>query len=405
VWLATCIGVLATITARADGPATTQHTSTWRPEKYPISFWCGPPPKFVNDQQYQRIADANFTLIMPSCSGGGTPADNRKVLDTAQAFGLKAFLSDGRMPLSTSGSADAKQKLDAIVADYAAHPALAGYFITDEPGIAAFGGLGEVAAYLREKDPRHPAYINLLPNFALGAGYEQYLESFVAAVHPFALSYDHYHFLRNTDRPGFFENLDSVGRVARKHGLPFWNIVLAIRHLDYRELTEAEKRYEAMQTLAYGGKGLMWFTYWQPAADGAWGDAIIDFDGTPTRQYDEIMRINHDVQAIGQHLLNADMLAILPHDAKQPNLPARLDDGKVNVGLFRSGENLYAMLSSLDYQGSVTAKLLISSPAGVIEKLDKRTAQWQSAGADPAGAVTITLDAGDGELLRWKPAK
>ena len=93
------LAFVVTCSARAEGPATTERSSTWRPEKFPISFWCGPPPKFVNEEQYQRIADAGFTLIMPSCSGGGTPEENRKVLDTAQAVGLKAFISDGRMPL------------------------------------------------------------------------------------------------------------------------------------------------------------------------------------------------------------------------------------------------------------------------------------------------------------------
>src|SRR5207245_2342607 len=126
------LAFVVTCSARAEGPATTERSSTWRPEKFPISFWCGPPPKFVNEEQYQRIADAGFTLIMPSCSGGGTPEENRKVLDTAQATGLKVFVSDGRMPLAIGGSAEAKQKLDAIVSDYSKHPALAGYFITDE---------------------------------------------------------------------------------------------------------------------------------------------------------------------------------------------------------------------------------------------------------------------------------
>ena len=40
------------------------------------------------------------------------------------------------------------------------------YYITDEPGAAAFAGLGRLVAYLRERDPGHLAYINLFPTYA-----------------------------------------------------------------------------------------------------------------------------------------------------------------------------------------------------------------------------------------------
>ena len=38
--------------------------------------------------------------------------------------------------------------------------------MTDEPGSKAFPALAETFAYLKEKDPHHPAYTNLMPNWA-----------------------------------------------------------------------------------------------------------------------------------------------------------------------------------------------------------------------------------------------
>ena len=86
-----------------------------------------------------------------------------------------------------------------------------------------------------------------------------------------------------------------------------------------------------MQTLAFGGKGLLWFTYWQPEAKG-WGDAIINFDGTPTRQYDEIKRINADVQLFGKYLLPAKSVAVLSTGAI-PGVPVRLAGAPVTIGV------------------------------------------------------------------------
>ena len=397
----------------ADPPA-------WKPDKFPIGFWCGPPDKFVTPERFKQIADAGFTFTFPACTGASAnPDSNRKILDAAQAAGLKAFIQDGRMPLAIGADATAKARLDAIVADYAAHPALAGYFVVDEPSPGAFAGLSEVFAYLRAKDPKHPAYVNLFPNYAdtsqIGPSYETYVDSFVRTVKPFAVSYDHYHFMKSGDRPEFFDNLDTIRKISAKHGLPFWNIVLSIPHLVYRPLTESERRFEAMQTLAYGGKGLLWFTYWQPAEKGDWGDAIVNWDGTPTKQYAEVTRINADVQAVGKYLLPATCLGVLTQ-GPVPGVPARLPgaaatvgafqlrDAAVTVGVFHSGADHFAFMANRNYKAPAEALMLLTTGGKPVRRLDKATGKWLDVTASPVGSevrVRVHLAAGDGELLRW----
>ncbi len=395
-----------------SGPTTTP--SAWAPEVYPISFWCGPPPQFVTGERYRQIADAGFNYVMPSCSGGGTPTDNKRVLDTAQQSGLKAFVSDNRMPMAVGGNAGARQALDAIVADYAAHPALAGYFIADEPGPGAYRGLGEVVAYLREKDAAHVAYINLLPNYApawaIGPSYDEYIDGYIRIVKPFAVSYDHYHFTKTGDGPLFFDNLDAVRRVCLQRGdVPFWNIVLAIPHGGYRRLTEAEKRFEAMQTLAFGGKGLMFFTYWQPAADGAWGPAIINFDGSPTPQYEEVKHINHDVQAIGKYLLRATSTGVSAVvQGGTTRAASRPDSGILTLGTFQAGATGYALAASRNYREEISIDIALPTAGMTVERLEKSADRWEPVASrpttgEPAGAIVrVKLAPGDGELLRWK---
>jgi hypothetical protein len=393
---------LSTWAAPASQPA---FVPPWGEDVYPISLWCGPPTKFVTVERFKQMAAAGFTVAMPSCDGA-SPETNRKILDSAEAAGIKSFVMDGRIPYAISGSAAVKKGLDDVLADYGKHPALAGYFVCDEPGPGAFPGLAEVTDYLHQKDPAHPAYINLLPNFvtpdAIGGSYEKYIEGFCETLHPFAVCYDHYHMMKSGDRPGFFENLATVRAVSLRHHVPFWNIVLSTAHNVYRPLSEAEKRYEAMQTLAYGGGGLMWFTYWQPTVAGNWGDAIINADGTPTKQYDEITRINHDVQVIGHHLVKATSIGVFQGKADSPvGLPVRCDDKRVTIGVFRAGKVTYVFAASRDYHETITSKLMLKTAGGEVAALDTASGLWQPQSVSGGGLTEVKLDAGGGRLLRW----
>lgn len=420
-------GALAALSGSGLTPASSrtktggeaQTAGEWTPQAFPISFWCGPPPEYITVPRYKEIAAAGFNYVMPPCEGAATPELNRKILDTARAAGLKAFLSDSRMPLSITGTANAVKNLDAIVADYAKHPAFAGYHLTDEPNANAFAGLGEVVAYLRKRDPKHPAFINLFPNYAspeqLGTPtYETYLSRYLQTVHPFALSYDHYHFLKDGDRPGFFANLLAARQAVKDSTLPFWQIVLAIPHGPYRPLTEAEKRWEAMQTLAYGGKGLMYFTYWTPGDSSFdWGPALMKRDGTATPQYEEVKRINKDVQTIGKYLLNAIPSGVFQTGKLAPGgIPREQgtpvvfpDAGDVTVGLFRADTHLYVLFTNRDYKQTTETDVLLSNGLNPVEKLNKSNGKWETVKGEktPDGdfKARLSLAAGDGELYRW----
>jgi hypothetical protein len=280
---------------------------------------------------------------MPNLDAGQpTPADNQRTLDHCQAAGLKAFLWDKRMPHGLGRpAADGRARIDAIVADYANHPAFAGYFIGDEPVPARSPRWPRRSRTWppRTRSPgvRQPVP-ELLPAAGLGtATYDEYVRRWLDQAKPAILCYDHYHFRTKFDQPGFFANLATVRREALRADVPFWQIGLLINHFDYRRPTEAEKRFEAMQTLAFGGKGFMYFTYWQPGKD--WGEAVIRLDGTRTPQYEEVKRINRDVQAIGRHLLKARSTAVFeygqPGDHTNTGKDVvRFDGPHVTVGLF-----------------------------------------------------------------------
>ena len=84
---------------------------------------------------------------------GGNPEQNKAILDACEKHGLKYIPYDGRVLAHGPDDPKFEANLDAMIADYTNHPALAGYFMSDEPGPGAYPQLGAVNKYLHKKDP------------------------------------------------------------------------------------------------------------------------------------------------------------------------------------------------------------------------------------------------------------
>jgi hypothetical protein len=398
----------------ADTPANAPTTQYWHPDKFVISYWCGPPKKFVTLDRFKQIADAGFTIAFPPC--GPTDVEtNHKILDYCQQVGIKAFIQDPRMSIGALDAA-AKAKYDAIIAEYSSDPALAGYFLVDEPGGDAFHVMGDLVSYFRQKDPKHPVFINMLPNYAPswvygGApSYDTFIENFATFTHPDILCYDHYHFHKSFDAPGFFANLETFHRISMQSNIPFWNTVLLINHVDYRSPNENELKWEAMQSLAYGAKGVVYFTYWQPDKSDMWGggEAIIDFDGNPTKKYEQMKRVNQNTQAIGKYLLNATSLRSYQFgqggdETNAGDFPIRFEGPNITVGLFQDRGTHYVLFANRDYKNETTKDVFLKTGGKPLKKLDKQNDQWNDDGTESSGETKVTLHiaAGDGDLYRW----
>jgi hypothetical protein len=391
-----------------------QTASAYDPQEFTISYWCGPPATHLTLERFQEVKAANFTLALPPC-GGLTVDENRKMLDLCGQVGIQAMISDSRMVHAIGDLEEHRKRLDAIIDDYADHPALLGYHIVDEPGAGAFEGLAEVVGYLRTHDPKHPGFINLLPTYAtpamLGtATYDEYVRKFADIVNPFVLSYDHYHFTNAGDRPDFFQNLQIVRDVSVEREIPFWNIVLVTQHFEYRHLTEPELRFEAMQTLAYGAKGLVWFTYWMPPgvpAPETWKHSLVNADGSLDAHYPMVQRVNADARAIGDVLVKAKSIRVFRHNDQnpaEPSDPATMEfaGGDLTVGVFEDKEHkTLAMVTNRDYQSGTTTQVAVRRGSATIEQFDPTTQTWSPAAITGEGKALVDLAPGGGVLLRW----
>lgn len=400
----------------------------WPPKAFPITFWCGPPDPYITQEQYRAIAAAGFNVVMPPCEGAATSARNRKILELSAKNGLQAIISDGRMPLSLANNPAGKKAIADIVADYRKSKGMLGYFLTDEPGANSFNDLAEVVAELHRLDPDRMVFINLLPNYATtdltanpsqlnSLTYTQYLSRYMEVVKPDVLSWDHYHFLTNADRPGFFGNLAAGQRAARTTlpPTPFWQIVLSVQHGPYRALNENELRFEAMQTLVYGGRGLAYFTYWQPDDPSFhWSNTIRNRDGSPGPLYAPVKAVNAEVKALGQWLFDAEVVETFQTGAVTPDGTLPTDEtlvkvtgeGNLTVGTFRGTKGyFYVLVTNRDYKAGAKGQLALSAGKRTVEKLDLKTGRWSAWSGKPTnGSVNgeVLLGPAGAALLRWQ---
>jgi hypothetical protein len=236
---------------------------------------------------------------------------NPKHLDLVHAAGMKAIVTDPRVggyDWQKVDAAAARKNVQSLVAEVGNHPAVFGYYLRDEPPASYFAGLETVASVVRELAPGKWPYINLFPNYAspeqlAAADYPQYLDQFVATCKPPILSYDNYSLLDNGGlRDEYWSNLEQMRSAAKKANVPFWNIVLSVAHFSYREPTHADLRFQAYSTLAYGGRGLSYFTYFAPQV-GNYRMAPIDQFGNPTATWTYLQNVNLQVLKLAPTLL------------------------------------------------------------------------------------------------------
>ena len=256
-------------------------------------------------------SDAATFKKMRECGLTVTGFVSPKDLDLCHAAGLKAIVSDPRVSSYDWRNVDenaARRNVGSLVAEVGKHAAVYGYYLRDEPGADFFPGLAKVSAMIRELAPDKWPYINLFPNYAnaqqLGtATYEEHVEKFIQTCKPTQLSYDHYALMDDGSlRNGYWANLEAIRSAARRHGLPFWNIVLAVAHFNYREASAADLRFQVYSTLAYGGRGIAYFTYFAPQV-GNYRAAPIDQFGNPTPTWGYLQNVNLQVGKLAPTLV------------------------------------------------------------------------------------------------------
>ena len=273
----------------------------------------------MDDAAAAQLAEGGWNLVW--CAA--------KDLDVVQRHGLRAMVINQR--LLTPAALAAPRELDALIDSVKKHPSFYGYYLADEPRADEFPALGRLVAHLRERDPAHLGFINLLPTYAnntqLGTkgnteeAYAGHLRQYVRIVRPSLISYDHYQFTNAGDDPQYFLNLEMIRAKSLAAGVPFLNIVQASSWMPGsaaspwapRVPNGDEMRYLVYTTLAYGAQGISYYVYCFPRHEGG----ITLADGTPTPLYHALKPLNREFVAIAKELQPLKSLGVY-HAGMQP---------------------------------------------------------------------------------------
>ncbi len=257
-------------------------------------------------------------------------------LGLVQAAKLSCFVTSDRANgydwTEMPDKKELREKIDALVQEVRDYPAALGFFLRDEPNTTLMPGLASVASMLRQAMPRAWAYVNLLPNYAtdaqLGAPtYDAYVQKFVELVHPPLLSYDNYSLFNGEMLGRFYTNLATIRRESQKAGIPFWNVILANSHFSYMEPSDATLRLQAYSTIAYGGRGIEYFTYFSPKV-GNFRLAPVDHFGHRTATWYMLRRLNDQIRTLAPWLIKLHSTGVY-HSAPLPEGTMPIEKSKL----------------------------------------------------------------------------
>ncbi len=275
-----------------------QHPAPVDPKQFAVMAW-GDSPSDPDQLRGMREAALNI-------SGFCKAADLEKV----RSAGLTCFVNDERIGgadlMHLPPDAELERTVTALKEQIGGNPAALGFYLRDEPNAAEMPGLGRLAAMLRKAMPEKWPYVNLFPYRVppqrLGTSdYDAYVKMLVKTVGQPFLSYDNYSLVNGEMLDYFYINLEMVRRASLETRTPFWNCILANAHFNYMEPSDATFNLQVYATMAYGGRGIQYFTYVSPEI-GNYRLAAIDQFGNRTPTWAMLQRINNQIHALAPTL-------------------------------------------------------------------------------------------------------
>ena len=397
-----------------------------------ITYWCGPKKEETNLERYKELADCGFNVAFPAIDNLWEPASkeqevhNLKVLDLCQKVGMKALIWDGNM-LKTGGWDKAPKPeeipqiekiLDGLIAKYSSHPAFLGFVLGDEANTADGNKrIGLVNEYLAKKDPKHLAYFNLLPSYAYGflhgQDYVKFLEDYIRDAKPPYVSWDHYRqMFEGGDESLYWSNLEIVRSHCIEAKIPYIQIIVSIMHMGYRECSEADLRWQVWTSLAYGSRGITYFTYCHVPGM-AWGDApaLLTKGGKRDAKWGYVQKINQRIAKLGPTLVQLTSTGVYLTDPLQPGTKGldatapirKAEGGPLAIGCFKTARgSACVMVVNRQLQGKMTAKITLDAKTVSAAEVSQETGKLLPPVAPKNKVLEVALEAGEGRLFLLK---
>jgi hypothetical protein len=370
----------------------------------PVLAWMGVPASETSEARFAEMKNLGITMNFvhyPNISA------LEKALVVGAKTGVKIVASCPELLSDTENTV--KRIMN--------HPALAGYYIRDEPSTELFAELGDWVRKIRTVDDKHFCYLNLFPTYAskeqLGAAsYTEYVELFVKEIPVQFISYDHYPLMKNrVANKDYYENIEIIRKIAEKEKLPVWAFGLSTAFHEYAVPTIGELKFQIYSVLAYGSQAIQYFTYWTPPST-TWDfhHAPISVDGRRTITYDRVKAVNDEVQRLSAVFVGSKVVSLGHTGDKLPQgvlrlhtLPAPVTvletqgEGAI-VSLLEKGDDQYLVIVNRDHKNPMN--LVFGAEKHVMKVLKDGTLVPASAYAN-----SMEVDAGDAVIYTWKKSK
>ncbi len=413
----TILAVLPALPLNAAADAAVSDSTVNFDENIMLSVFWPPTPAYMNDEQYQLMADAGINWVL----GAGeetlaTSANQKKMLELCEKYGMHLILNDGYFGSSLLGKSESTVRKQ--VNRYTDYSALGGFYILDEP----YNPNAFVESYLNLKKafPSGYMHLNFLPSGSYGteerykAQMNDWCRLCAAGGYPVDyLIYDRYPFglqAGSMDRNGFYANMRSVHDVALKNDVRTGTYIQTVcQSVAFRRPTASEIRYEMYTALAFGFKQLSFFTWFTPVnRSEPFEDGIIGADGVPNAHYEDIKTINHEILAIGTVLAKCDALEVYLNGETwgQPSIPESFfaqpvkKSQKYTVSFLRhkeTGRN-YLMVVNNNFSREAAATLKLDPSITKLYEVSRDNGSYIPMELTD-NTLELVLPAGDGILL------
>lgn len=243
--------------------------------RYPIGCWTyirlseiG--PNFVKD--YHDLGLTN--PMTPIFDTHDDPAQMIALLDHFHALGMKVVVYDNRVTAHTTLDLDEdayRTRFQVSLDQFGAHPAVSGFYVTDEPdykdtphALMAARVQYEMAPHLTPLlnfDPWVHEWQPMLRNKLNVVEYKDYLDRAIETAHLPQVGNDCYTQMWEGEKgyDSYFTNLRELRDAGNRYNIPFCMTLLATGTYDYECPDQDAFRWQISTAAALGAKALMFF--------------------------------------------------------------------------------------------------------------------------------------------------
>lgn len=288
-------------------------------------------PDLLDEKYFEMAADIGINVLGKSqySRWESEKEDVIRILELGAKYGMGVVVNDNRV-LSVDQSL---QYIDECIKEYSGYPAYCGNYVVDEPNYP-----GVRAAEDRQLSEYTPifnnlaqlgiqAYGNLYNKLKSGSAesFKSYIKDYVEQGNVKFLGFDKYPFDvgdNYDDSESWFENLKIFREASEEYGLPYWVFIQA-----GAQWNDAKKRFDSDgyfpsrgafnwmigTSLAYGAKGIQYFTLVQPEWFAYAESEPYDFQrngmigafGNKNRWYYYAKDMNAQIAAVDEVLMNS----------------------------------------------------------------------------------------------------